>query len=130
MSIENLKLNYDKVASEYEKKLCHLWEISDGYWVGEEKGGLYCFLDTESINYGDMVFAVNNSIPFKDFLEWSDYNSDASEFGFDFINFRSWVAGCPRLSQSAIDRLKKLKKDLEEAINEERNNYDQRIKRK
>lgn len=125
MSLSKLKLDYDRVASEYEKKLCNLWEISDGYWIGEEKGGLFCFQDIECINYGDMVFAVNNSVPFKDYLEWSDYNSDAHEFGFDYINFKSWMSGCPRVPKETFDRLKGLKNELEEAIKEERKKYDQ-----
>lgn len=123
-TIEKLKQSYNQVATDYEKALCILWEISDGYWVGDEKGGLYCFRDTECISYNDMVFSVNNLVSFNDYLEWTDYCLDASEFGFNKINLKSWVSGCPRVPKDTFDKLKKMKLDLETEIERERKDHD------
>ena len=120
MELEELKINFEKVALEYGKKLCDLWEISEGYWAGDEKGGLYCFLDTESINYDDMVYIVNNSIPLCTYFEWSDYNARAHKFGFNFINLKSWVMGCPRVSEDLFEKLEDLSEEMTELIKKEK----------
>ena len=122
--IEKLKIDYDRVAESYAKQLCESWDLSYGYWVGDEPGGLYCFNDAESINYGDMVYCVNESIPFETYLDWSEYNTEANEFGFNFINLKSWVKGCPRVPQETFKKLRDMKSELEQLINEEKKKYD------
>jgi hypothetical protein len=50
---------------------------------------------------------------------------EASEFGFDTPNLKSWHMGCPRTSKATFDTLRSLKKDLADAVEEEK----QRMKR-
>jgi hypothetical protein len=123
MNVEKLKLDYEKVASQYVKALENMWEISEGYWVGNEVGGLYCFNDTGALNYGDLVFIVNNSVPFETYLEWEDYNTKANDFGFSYINLKSWIQGCPRVPEETFNRLYKMKQELMEEINNEKEKY-------
>lgn len=123
MKIEKLKQDYEKVAAQYTEALEKMWEISEGYWAGDEVGGLYCFNDTDALNYGDLVFVVNNSVSYKTYLEWENYNTSAHDFGFSYINLKSWILGCPRVPQETFDRLYKMKSELMEAIDNEKEKY-------
>jgi hypothetical protein len=53
-------------------------------------------------------------------MEWEEYCCDAAEFGFDTPNLRSWVRGCPRTSAKTFEMLRKIKADLNAAVDEEK----------
>lgn len=52
--------------------------------------------------------------------EWYDYCQEVTEFHFESMNFQSWLRGAPRVSQQVLDRLRALKAELNDCIQEEK----------
>ena len=123
-----LKEQYEKACNGYLCELLRMWELDAhyGYWIGEEVGGV---LDYGSgmftINIDDIIYCVENDVTHQQYMEWQEYICDAAEFGFDTPNLRSWMRGCPRTSAETFERLRALKADLNNAVEEEK----QRIKK-
>ena len=73
-----------------------------------------------TINMDDIIYCVLGDITREQYIEWQEYCCDAAEFGFDTPNLRSWIMGCPRTSKETFDTLRKLKQDLQDAVEEEK----------
>ena len=52
-----------------------------------------------------------------DIEAWIDYNVEVASLGINYINLKSWLAGCPRLSQAEIDDIKERKRKLNDLLN-------------
>lgn len=115
---EYLKLNLQKACNGYAAALCKMWdmEVSDGYWIGEEVGGLWDNGDMVTISLCDMVYCVENDIAFKEFQEWEEYNVACLHFHFTTMNLKSWHMGAPRIPQSTFDRLYGYENDFYDAV--------------
>ena len=53
-------------------------------------------------------------------LAWEDYCMDAYEFKFNTPNLRAWHMGCPRIPPETFNRLRQLKAELDNAVEEEK----------
>lgn len=117
---EYLKLNLQRAVNGYVSALCKMWEMdmADGYWIGDEIGGVWDNGGLVTINLCDMVFCVENGITYKEFNEWMEYNFKCMHFKFDTMNLKSWHNGAPRVSQKTFDRLYGIENGLSEAIND------------
>ena len=93
-----------------------------GYWIGDEVGGVYAYGDSIFINMDDIVYCVENDIQEKEYVEYQDYNVRANELGFDLINLQSWHKGAPRVSDETFKKFEAMKRDLNDAINQEKEN--------
>jgi hypothetical protein len=67
-----------------------------------------------------VALMVEHDVTEEEYREWSDYCVEASEFGFDTPNLKSWHMRCPRTPQETFDHLRRLKKDLADAVEEEK----------
>lgn len=114
--VAQLRENYEKACSDYVAALNEAWGISEGWWIGGDIGGIYCFLDAECLTMEDVVLAVDNNICIDAYFEWSEYNQFACEFGQNRINLKSWIMGMRGLPKQEQESLRKLKKDFEEAM--------------
>lgn len=117
-----LKVNYDAACNAYLEALLKMWELDAhyGYWIGDEVGGVYDYDGGFTINMDDIIYCVENGVTERQYYEWQEYICDASEFGFDLPNLKSWMHGCPRTPQEVFEHLRGLKKDLAEAVEEEK----------
>ena len=118
-----LKEQYEKACNGYLVELLRMWELNAhyGYWIGDEVGGLYDYGDGMiTISMDNIIYCVENDVTQEQYMEWQDYNSEAYEFGFDTPNLRSWIMGCPRTPPDVFEKLRKLKADLGDAIEEEK----------
>lgn len=104
-----IRNRYEKVCNEYVAQLCSMWnqDPAYGWWVNNEVGGVWCYGDFISLNMCDIVYIVNNSIKEEDVVNWLDYASIAAMYELDCPNLKSWVNGCPRLSDEEIQKLQK-----------------------
>lgn len=120
-----IKEQYEKACNAYVDKLLTLFEVdkSDCWWVAEEVGGVFIVGDMLSLNMQDIVYIVDNDIPYDDCCEWQDYNWRADEFHFNAINIKSWHMGAPRVPQEVFDKLRKMKEELNNLVEETRNKY-------
>ena len=118
----NLKEQYEQACNGYLCELTSMWELNAyyGYWIGEEVGGVYDYGGMFTINMDDIIYCVEHDVTELQYQEWQDYICDAAEFGFVTPNLRSWMHGCPRTPQETFEKLRKLKADLNNAVEEEK----------
>ena len=120
---QQLKEQWKKACKGFLDELLRMWELDAyyGYWIGNEDGTLYDYGDGMfTINMDDIIYCVLADVTREQYMEWQEYVCEASEFGFDTPNLRSWIRGCPRTPQKVFDRLRELKADLAKAVEEEK----------
>lgn len=118
-----LRQDYEKAVNGYLNELLRMWELDAyyGYWIGDDVGGVYDYGDGSfDINLRDIIYCVENDVTREQYDEWQEYICDASEFNFPLPNLRSWMHGCPRTSPEAFEKLRKLKQNLNDAVEEEK----------
>ena len=118
-----LKEQFEQACNGYLCELINMWELDAhyGYWIGDETGGLYDYGDgMMTINMDNIIYCVEHDVTESQYQEWQEYVCDAAEFGFDTPNLRSFVRGCPRTPQETFEKLRKLKADLNNAVEEEK----------
>lgn len=123
---KNLKQDFERAVDAYVDALLYMWSDYDnddpsftpiyGYWVGDDKSGVYCHGDDTFINLSDIILCVEKEVSYNDYREWVDYCTQAHEFGFDEPNLRSWLNGCPRVPQETFDKLQNMKENLESLV--------------
>lgn len=94
------------------------YEVSVGKddWVGGEVGSTICINEEFYLGMDEIILMLNKDVSWNEFLRWWDYNLDAHFLNLNALNLRSWLNGCPRLSQEQIDELKKMRKDLDDIV--------------
>ena len=118
-----LKEQWEKACNGYLVELLRMWELDAhyGYWIGDEVGGVYDYADGNiDINMDDIIWCVENDVNKNEYMAWQEYICDASEFGFETPNLRSWHRGCPRTPPEVFERLRGIKADLAKAVEEEK----------
>ena len=121
-----LREQWEKACNGYLTELLRMWELDAyyGYWIGEEIGGVYDYGGGMfTIGMNDIIYCVEHDIGREQYIEWQEYCCDASEFGFDMPNLKSWIMGCPRTSQEVFKKLREMKKILDDAIKAEKEKY-------
>ena len=121
-----LREQWEKACNGYLCELLRMWELDAyyGYWIGEEIGGVYDYGGGMfTIGMNDIIYCVEHDIGREQYIEWQEYCCDASEFGFDMPNLKSWIMGCPRTSQEVFKKLREMKKILDDAIKAEKEKY-------
>ena len=127
MSKEKAREYFVKGCNEYLRLFCEKhdfdYEEAKDSWVANCVGDVTCvgdiFVDMQTI-----IADIEMDAPEEEFLKWYGYNLVANEFGFTTPNFDHWLRGCPRVPQESFDKLEALKKDLEDAIKEEKRRLD------
>lgn len=122
---QNLRSRFENACESYRHALEKMWDLNTayGYWIGDEIGGVYDNDGFVTLNLLDMIYCIENDISYKEYDEWTEYNIKAHEFNFNFINLKSWHMGCPRVSEETFVHLRKMKKDMADAIEAEKNKF-------
>lgn len=123
MSKEKAREYFEKGCNEYLRLFCekHDFDFEDAKnsWVGNKVGDIVCVGDY-FIGMETIITDIEMDAPEKEFGEWYFYILDAHEFNFSTPNFKSWLLGCPRASEETFAKLRGLKANLNECINEEK----------
>ena len=121
-----LREQWEQACNGYTMALLRMWELDAyyGYWIGQEIGGVYDYGGGMfTIGMNDIIYCVEHDIGREQYIEWQEYCCDASEFGFDMPNLKSWMMGCPRTPPEVFEKLRKMKAELNEAIKAEKEKY-------
>ena len=121
-----LREQWEQACNGYTMALLRMWELDAyyGYWIGEEIGGVYDYGGGMfTIGMDDIIYCVEHDIGREQYIEWQEYCCDASEFGFDMPNLKSWMMGCPRTPTEVFEKLRKMKAELNEAIKAEKEKF-------
>ena len=123
MSKEKAREYFVKGCNEYLRLFCEKhdfdYEEAKESWVANCVGDVTCVGDI-FVGMQTIITDIEMDAPEDEFIKWYDYNLVANEFGFTTPNFESWLRGCPRVPQESFDKLEALKKDLDDAIKEEK----------
>lgn len=122
---ELLKKNYENACEAYVGEMLAAFEVDrkDCFWVADEVGGAFAVGDMLFLDMQEIVYIVENDISYDDCVDWQDYNLWANEFNFNMLNIKAWYKGAPRVPQETFDRLRKMKKDIENLCEETKNKY-------
>lgn len=124
MNKEKLKKDYENACNAYLKVFCEKHEFygldnPETYWIGDQVGGI--------ANCGDFTFDmativtdIDKEAPEEELLKWYDYNMDAADCGVPQPNFHAWIHGCPRSSKEFFERVRAMRKELENMGEEEK----------
>jgi hypothetical protein len=122
-----LKEQWEKVCNGYLVELLRMWELGAcyGYWDFDKPGTIYHYGEKHDLTMEEIIYIVENDIEEDEVLAWEDYLLDAFEFKFPTPNLRSWHMGCPRTPPETFERLRALKADLDNAVEEEKKRTEQ-----
>mgnify|MGYP006988831530 FL=1 len=121
--IKQLRTAYDKACNAYLEELLKRWELDGhyGYWNSDRPGTIYHYGETHNLSMEDIIYCVENFIDEDEVLAWEDYLLDANEFGFTLPNLDAWHHDCPRTDEATFKLLRKMKQDLMDTVEEEKN---------
>jgi hypothetical protein len=122
--IKLLKENYKKACNDYVAALLTLWNIDRkcGYWIGDDVGGVYDIDGWITLDMQEIVYCVENNIMSEEVDEWQNYYIKCHEYNLPTMNLNAWHKGAPRHDFTKLDALKK---DLNDTIEEYKNNTTQ-----
>lgn len=122
MEKEKLIKDYEIACNVYLEAFCnkhgYVFEGVD-MWVGNDVGTVACCGD----GYFDMATIrtdIDEEAPEDELLKWYDYNMDAADCGVPQPNFHAWIHGCPRSSKEFFERVRAMRKELENIGEEEK----------
>ena len=82
----------DELARQVSHRLFD--DSRDWYWVGDEKGGICVFEDSDFLKPEEMVIILQTPhFTYDQYAEWRDANIEYGDTK-GFINLRSWIIGC------------------------------------
>lgn len=119
--LNELNKAYEKACNDILKAFAEEYEVQvdEQDWVGGDVGGIVGLCQSEYfLNFEDLLYMLNNNIPFTEFLKWRDYSAEVGILGLNGMNFKSWIKGAPRYPQESIDRLQALHKEIDELTEE------------
>lgn len=123
MSKETAREYFEKGCNEYLRLFCekHDFDFEDAKesWVGGQTVGVVCCGDY-FIDIRDIITDIDKDAPNDEYEKWYAYTLDAHNLGLTTPNYESWLKGCPRSSQEDIERLFKLRREFEDAVNTEK----------
>ncbi len=125
-NLEQMRKNFEKAVADYVAVFLKQFELdeSDCWWVGDRIGvDNFCFGDFYAISLNEMIYCIENGVTYDEFVAHMDYLLKCDEYNFPLMNLKAWHTGAPRIPQETFDRLDGLKRDLDEAIKNEREKF-------
>lgn len=120
---------YKEVLEELSKEFTRITE-KEGWWSDDYSLWVTEF---EAWSVEDMMHVVSNEDKLvekfgleglRDTIEeWISYNIDVTELGINYINLKSWLMGCPRVSQEVINGIRERLHALNVAIRDCKDRY-------
>ena len=118
-----LRERYEKAVMDYVNTLLQMWELDGhyGYFIGDEVGGIYDYGDGMfTISMQDIVYCVENGVTEEEYEKMLEYCCKCAEYNLPKMNLNAWHKGAPRHDFTKLDALKK---DLDDAIENEKNKF-------
>ena len=95
----------------------------EGYWIGNQIGEVYDFGDTMTSDFRDILTDLKEDAPKDEIFKWRDYmmriwsiNNMAGGVLLKENNYRSWLKGCPRLTEEELNAVEDKWKTLVDEI--------------
>ena len=117
--LAQLEENYEKACNAWVRELARMWgqDYMEGYWIGDEPGGIYDFNGECPLDMQDIIYIVRKGITYAQASDWQEYVSwisDYEEYGYETPTLREYVEYLvPLLDQEARQRIDKARARLE-----------------
>lgn len=93
-----------------------------GYWIGNQIGEVYDFGDM-TFDFRDILIDLKEDAPKGEIFKWGEYmtriwsiNNMAGSILLKDNNYRSWLKGCPRLTEEELNAVEEKWKTLVDEI--------------
>ena len=128
--MSKLRDKYNNACNAYLKAFCKKHDfdyedVKDG-WVAGDVGDV-CLCGDFFVSLSDMIIDIEEDAAKDEYFKYYDYSLECHEYGISSINYKSWLSGCPRLSEeqrkslrAAKNRVELAKKELEKCIEEKK----------
>ena len=115
---------YEDLANDYLTAFVKQTGIEEDapFWVGGEVAGIACVADY-FVDYATIRYVVDGKMPFEDFDKWYNYCADVKMIDESLFTptLEQWCYGeFTRISDERLEEMKKLKKDFEQLVQEEK----------
>lgn len=114
--MSKLRENYDKACNAYLEAFCkkHGFDYYDAKdsWVAGDVGSV-CLLGDFYVSFVDMIIDIEEDAPEKEYFKYYDYSLECHEYGIFCPNYKSWLRGCPILSDEQLKSLREAKNRVE-----------------
>ena len=117
--IDILRTEYEDVCNRYLHHFCENYGLAcepsiNDAWIGEKHGD-FAMVDDLIFDFTTIKYAVEMRLTDVDeLLEWYDYCTGSSLYGYESPTFKAWHSGCPRLSDKQIAELRKMRENIHE----------------
>lgn len=119
-SIKNYENAINEIIKAFKEK--HDLNMYEGYWIGNQIGEVYDFGDM-TFDFRDILIDLKEDAPKDEIFKWRDYmmriwsiNNMAGSILLKENNYRSWLKGCPRLTEEELDTVEDKWKTLVDEI--------------
>ena len=121
---KTLCMRYETLANDYLSEFVKQTCIEDDapFWVGGEVAGIACVADY-FVDYKTIRYVVDGKMTFEDFDEWYCYCNEVKMIDDSLFTptLEQWCYGeFTRISDERLEEMKKLKKDFEQMVQEEK----------
>lgn len=93
-------------------------DVDKDCWVGDNVGDIVCVSEEFFISMQDILLMLNNDVSWEEYFDFYHYNQDCAYLGLHTINLRSWLVGAIRYPKERLERLKAMRKDIDELTEE------------
>lgn len=105
------------IIEEFKKK--QELTSNEGYWIGNQIGEVYDFGDAYTFDFNDVLLDIKENAVKGEIFKWRNYmlriwqlNNMAGGVLLNEINYRSWIKGCPRLTDDELNTIETKWKNL------------------
>lgn len=119
--IKNYEDAVSAIIEEFKKK--QGIDSNEGYWIGNQIGEVYDFGDTMTFDFHDILTDIKSNAPKEEIFKWRNYtlriwsiNNMAGGILLQEMNYRSWLKGCPRLTEEELNAVENKWKNLVDEI--------------
>lgn len=113
-----LRSNYESACNAYLKAFCQKHGFSEAYWVADRVGEIADCNETYTFEMSTIRIDIDEDAPEEQLLEWHSYTEEAGLFNLTTPNFHHWLHGCPRSSPEELQKLRDMRQEFEDKINE------------
>lgn len=123
--IRVLRANYEDACNNYLLALLNMWDLDakNGFWVGNDTGGVYSHEADISLNMSGIIFCVENNISIETYWKYVEYCTKCSEYNFNIPTLESYNNGCQLVPQETFDKLYAMKEELNKCINDTKSKF-------
>lgn len=115
--INNYENAVNAIIEEFKKK--QELTSNEGYWIGNQIGEVYDFGDAYTFDFNDVLLDIKENAVKGEIFKWRNYmlriwqlNNMAGGVLLNEINYRSWIKGCPRLTDDELNTIETKWKNL------------------